>query len=319
MHRKLTNRREFLKLAAGGAAATAFLAACAPAAPPTPTPAPKPAEPAKPAEAPKPTEAPKPAAPAAPAATATTAAKPAEAPKPTEAAKPAAAAKPSGLKQVPRNRTLIMAGLGGEHPGGFTDVDNFNILMPGTSRSGYYNAASQPLFYYNMIGDTWIPWNGESYQYNADFTEVAVKIRPGVTWSDGKPFTARDVAFTLDMVANTPEMGASADVKRRTKSVQVIDDLNFKVTFNQRDPHYVFDIFTYRADIGLPIMPEHVWKGQDPKTFKFYDPDKGWPLGTGPYKLAATDVGQKIWDLDPNWWGAKTGFRPLPKVERVER
>jgi len=71
--RRLTNRREFLRLSALGAASAAILAACAPAAPPTPTAAPKPAE------------APKPAATTAPAATATAA------PKPAEAAKPAAA------------------------------------------------------------------------------------------------------------------------------------------------------------------------------------------------------------------------------------
>lgn len=60
--RKLTNRREFLRLSALGAASAAIIAACAPAAPPTPTPAP-----AKPAEAPKPAAQPTPA-PAKPAA-----------------------------------------------------------------------------------------------------------------------------------------------------------------------------------------------------------------------------------------------------------
>jgi len=92
--RKLSNRREFLKLAALGAAGGAILAACGPAPAPTATPAP--AKPA--AEAPKPTEAPKPAATtapaaptAAPAATATTA----PAAKPTEAAP---AAKPAASK-----------------------------------------------------------------------------------------------------------------------------------------------------------------------------------------------------------------------------
>src|SRR6266446_79723 len=80
-----------------------------------------------------------------------------------------AAAAPAGqLRDVPRSRTLIMAGLGGEHPGGFTDVDNYNIWVPGFSRSGYSNVAAQPLFYYNMMKDEFIYWNGESYQYNSD-------------------------------------------------------------------------------------------------------------------------------------------------------
>src|SRR5437870_1057150 len=63
------------------------------------------------------------------------------------------AAQAGQIKDVPRSRTLIMAGLGGEHPGGFTDVDNYNIWVPGFSRSGYSNVAAQPLFYYNMMKD----------------------------------------------------------------------------------------------------------------------------------------------------------------------
>ena len=35
-------------------------------------------------------------------------------------------------------------------------------------------------------------------------------------------------------------------------------------------------MLTFRADIAVPIAPEHVFKGQDVKTFKNYDPAKGW-------------------------------------------
>ncbi|MCB0080574.1 MAG: hypothetical protein KDE47_06575, partial [Caldilineaceae bacterium] len=72
------------------------------------------------------------------------------------AAEPAAAAD-AGLPEVPRNRTLIMAGLGGEHPGAFTDVELFNSYAPGLSRSGFTQACTEGLFYYNMIGDEFIP------------------------------------------------------------------------------------------------------------------------------------------------------------------
>ena len=309
MLRNLNSRRDFLKLSSAGVAVS-LLAACQPAAPTpsapaaAPTTAPAAAPAAAPTTAPAAPAAAKPTtAPAAPAAAAPTSA-------------PAAATKPGALKDVPRNRTLIMAGLGGEHPGGFTDVDNYNIWVPGFSRSGYSNVAAQPLFYYNMMKDEFIPWNGESYEYSADFTEVSVKIRAGVTWSDGTPFTAKDIAFTINTHLATPELTLAGDLKKRVKSVTVVDERNLKVTLNGTDPQFVFDIFTFRADVGLHIMPEHVWKGQEAKTFKFYDPDKGWPIGTGPYKLVGATIQQKIWDLDSNWWAAKTSFKPLPKVER---
>jgi peptide/nickel transport system substrate-binding protein len=200
MQPKRTNRREFLKMTAVAAAGAAVLAACTQPPAPASTSAPQP-------QAPAPTTAP--AAPAATTAPApTTAAAPAATAKP--AAAPAATAAPAAatgqLKQVPRNRTLIMAGLGGEHPGGFTDVDNYNIWVPNFSRSGYSNVASQPLFYYNMMKDEFIPWNAVSAEYNSDFTEVTVKLRNGVTWSDGEPFDANDIAFTINTHLATPEL-----------------------------------------------------------------------------------------------------------------
>src|SRR3954463_5140279 len=95
---------------------------------------------------------------------------------------PAASNAPAGLKDIPRNRTLIMAGLGGEQPGAFTDVNLFNSYAPGLSRSGFTQGCTEGLFYYNMLGDKFIPWMGESFKFNADYTEVVVTLRKGVEW-----------------------------------------------------------------------------------------------------------------------------------------
>ncbi len=118
---------------------------------------------------------------------------PAEGTQPAEQAGGAAASDAAGLEAVPRNRTLIMAGLGGEHPGGFTDVELFNPYVPGTSRSGMYQAGTEGLFYYNMIGDEFTPWLATDFAYNDDFTEVTVSIREGAKWSDGEAFDANAV------------------------------------------------------------------------------------------------------------------------------
>ena len=53
---------------------------------------------------------------------------------------------PTGFSDIPRSKTLIMAGLGVEHPGAFTDVENFNPHAGGVSRSGLYQAATEGLF-----------------------------------------------------------------------------------------------------------------------------------------------------------------------------
>ena len=65
------------------------------------------------------------------------------------------------------------------------------------------------------------------------------------------------------------------------------------------------------------ILPKHIWEGQDPKTFTNFDLAKGWPCGTGPYKIVSSTAQQQIADRVDNWWGAKTGFKPLPAPERL--
>ena len=124
---------------------------------------------------------------------------------------------PLGYADIPRNRTLIMAGLGGEHFGGFTDIENFNPHSSGLSRSGMYQAATEGLFYFNMLNGELIPWLATGFEYDDGYTGVTVKIRDGVEWSDGMPFTAEDVAFTINMLANNDKLERSGDVGRWTK------------------------------------------------------------------------------------------------------
>jgi len=187
----------------------------------------------------------------------------------TQQAAPAAetAGQSAELKDVPRNRTLIMAGLGGEHPGAFTDIELFNSYAPGLSRSGFTQACNEALFYYNMIGDEFIPWMGESYTYNDDFTEVVIKIRQGVEWSDGTPFTANDVAFSLNLLLEHPDLSYAGEIIDTVQSAEVVDDLNVKIALTGVNPRFVFDKLTFHADLGVPLVAEHVWKDQDPSTF----------------------------------------------------
>jgi len=234
------------------------------------------------------------------------------------AAGQARAVRAQQVPEVPRNRTLIMAGLGGEHFGGFTDLGNFNSFQPGISRSGWTQAATEGLFYYNMLGDDFIPWLAEGYSYNADYTQLNVTIRAGAEWSDGQPFTSRDVVFTLGLLQRNPDLNAAAsDIGRLVSTAQAVDDRTLQINLTQPAPRFHWDYLTFRADVGIPIVPQHIWEGQDPSSFTNFDPSKGWPIGTGPYKLVSEDVQQRIWDVRPDWWAAKTGFRPLPQVSRL--
>ena len=225
---------------------------------------------------------------------------------------------PLGYQDVPRNRTLIMAGLGGEHPGAFTDIENFNAHSAGLSRSGLYQAASEGLFYFNMLTGELIPWMATDFNYDDGYTGVTVNIRDGVEWSDGTPFTAHDVAFTINMANNDDKLERHGVVNTWTKEATAIDDLTVYIEFKEPAPRYVWDILIFRADIGIPWIPKHIYENiDDVSTFTHYDPARGWPVVTGPYRLVHTDVEKKIWDRRDDWWAAKIGFAELPKVERL--
>ena len=55
---------------------------------------------------------------------------------------------------------------------------------------------------------------------------ITVKLHPGITWSDGQPFTSNDVKFTLEMLRdNSPDLNYSTVYKEWLKGVDTPDDL----------------------------------------------------------------------------------------------
>ena len=144
-------------------------------------------------------------------------------------------------------------------------------------------------------------------------------IRDGVTWSDGVPFTADDVVFSIQMLLDddTSTLSHAADMQQWVSSVEKTDDLTVVFNLKAPNPRFQLDYFSVKLWGDLIILPKHVWEGQDPFTFTFYDEAKGWPIGTGPYKLTSAQPTQFVWDRDDNWWGAKAGFHDLPEPLRL--
>lgn len=197
---------------------------------------------------------------------------------------------------------------------------NFNPFVPGTlENQGAHQAMWEPLFILNYITGKIDPYLGTSFTPNATQDVWTLKLRPDVTWSDGVAFSADDVLFTINMFLNdkTKTLGYAADMQQWVKSIKKIDATTVEFDLNKPDPRFQLDYFSVRIWGDIDIMPAHVWQGQDPTTFTFYDTAKGWPIGTGPYKLSSTSPTQFVWDEDPNWWGAKAGFHALPVPKRL--
>jgi len=214
-----------------------------------------------------------------------------------------------------RRKTLIAA----SHFTTFSSPDIQNPYLPGcNTQTGLQQAAMESLFYLNYESGELIPWLAESYEMSADNTEVTFNLRDGVKWSDGQPFTADDVVFTLEMLRDTPDLVQKASAIRQwVEEVQAVDDLTVKVTLTRPYPTFVPDHFGVRISYAVAIVPKHIWEGEDPSTFKNFDLDKGWPVFTGPYQLTKATATEFVWERRDDWWGAESGFHALPAPERL--
>lgn len=114
---------------------------------------------------------------------------------------------------------------------------------------------------------------------NEDFTSWTVTLRDGVTWHDGEPFTAEDVAFTYRYFTEVHRVGRFAhhvyDIPP-FEAAEVLDDTTVRLDFGAPAP-----TFPLLPGGDVPIVPRHVWEDID-------DPGAETellPVGTGPFQL----------------------------------
>ncbi|MBI1296125.1 hypothetical protein GC175_14320 [bacterium] len=215
---------------------------------------------------------------------------------------------------VPRERTLIIAYEGG--PVAAPDLAN-PYISGNRINQGYHQASIESLFYLNYETGEMVPWQAESYTFNDDFTEVTVTLREGVTWSDGMPFTAEDVVFTVNMLQEHPILNYGTDMQQWVESVEAVDERTVRFTLTTSYPRFLVDFFAVRIWGMVRIVPAHIWADQDPETFRNYDPAQGWPVWTGPYQVVKVSENEFVYDRRGDWWGAETGFHALPAPERL--
>src|SRR5579871_2639581 len=175
---------------------------------------------------------------------------------------------------------------------------NFNLFLPsGTLRNkGAHQAMWEPLFILNYETGKIQPWLGTDFKASDKQDVWTLSLRKGITWSDGVPFNADDVVFTVTMLLNdkTATLSGAADMQHWVKAVKKIDDLTVEFDLTDANPRFQLDYWSVRIWGNFNIMPKHIWEGQDPTTFTFYDQAKGWPIGTGPYKLVSRSEERRV-------------------------
>jgi len=223
------------------------------------------------------------------------------------------------LPDVPRNRTLISQGwdLYNQVPTP-TNLSPYNgILLHERNNLNY--TVNEALFYTNHNTNQIIPWQATGWKYSADFRDLTITLRNGVTWSDGQPFTADDVVFTFDMLRNAaPDMVFSSAIKEWVSGAVAVDPHTVLIHLTKPGPRWAEDFLATGQTTRFIVVPKHIWQGQDPRKFGDFDLAKGWPIGTGPYKVVRSDAGSIVFDRLPHWWAVDTGFvKSMPAPERI--
>ena len=217
-------------------------------------------------------------------------------------------------RDVPRNRTLTLVWTGRE--GRWVDHELWNPYAIGANHQSGPGIFYEPLAYYSAFADKEYLWLAESYTYSPDFKELTIKTRSGIRWSDGVPFSAEDVAYTLNSLRDLgPKVRWGVDVQQFMQEARATDPNTVVITFKVPAPRF-FYFMTYKYDIGVYIVPKHIFQDQDWTTFKHFDVDKAWPVTTSPWQVVFASPEQKIIDRRDEWWAATAGLAPMPKVER---
>ena len=123
---------------------------------------------------------------------------------------------------------------------------------------------------------------------SADNKSVTWKLKQGVTWHDGKPFTADDVLFTAayagDPATSTVTVGTYKDIK-----VEKLDAHTVRITYPRPTPFWA-EAFT--GTFGC-ILPKHVFEAYTGAKSR-ENPANVKPVGTGPYKFVDFKPGDMV-------------------------
>ncbi len=126
--------------------------------------------------------------------------------------------------------------------------------------------------------------NGE---ISADYTTVTWKLKDGVVWSDGQPFTADDVVYTWQWIMKPENGSTSTALYSDIATVEAVDKTTAKITFKAPAAGW---FVPYVGD-GGEIIPKHVLETcPDSKNCAFNQK----PIGTGPYVVTDFKSGDTV-------------------------
>src|SRR4051794_18579792 len=190
------------------------------------------------------------------------------------------------------------------------DVDSLNPFT-GIASASYeiYQLNYETLTDYSVSDFSAKPALAESWDTSADGLTWTYHLRPGLTWSDGEPLTARDVAYTFNRIRNGKyEQTNYGNYVAAMTSVTATDDRTVVIKVDKPTP-IMLHLYVY-------ILPEHIWKDIDGKEVSDFanepPPGGAGTVGSGPFLVTEHRKGQFIrMKANPNY------YRGKPKIDEL--
>ncbi len=181
------------------------------------------------------------------------------------------------------------------------DIDGMNPLVD-------YSGLSWEIFRLNYNFLTWydennrpVPELATKWQISPDGKVWTFTIRDDVTWHDGVPLTAKDIAFTYNLILDNQIYFYMSYVKDITK-VEAPDDATLVITSKRPNP--------LMLGLYIPILPEHLWgtiPGNKVETVK--DPPT---VGSGPFAIDEVKKGSFVkMTANPDYFAGRPTINTL--------